>query len=301
MITNRTLLPPNTLIFNSGWSLLNQTSLETPANQYYPVNITSEEDKWHRISTKVTENGYEVFVNDTLIALIPLPPPGTSSFFATASRYVGTWAFGGCQEHITIYSNFTVTAKNGTQTYQNLITSDDTLSEYIVAPLAGSVCLDGAKRDRLVWIGDFYHTVRVVAYSTVRWDQILGSIKHIFGDQVDEGPYAGFVPISPSLSFRPGYKNADPNWTDLVDYQDSFLAGIGKYFHYTGDVNGLKPFWEHIKKQTCQQASSLQALGLLSHQANPSSSQVEESEITSQSKLEANFSLVGLGGLIEKN
>jgi hypothetical protein len=130
--------------------------------------------------------------------------------------------------------------------YENPFTSNETLAEYQVAPLDHSVCLDGAKRDRLVWIGNFYHTVRVISQTTNRSDYILGMIDYVFSYQVEDGPYAGFVPISPPIGARPGISS--PAYDALVDYQDLFLAGIAEYFHYTGDAESLRPYWDNIKR-----------------------------------------------------
>jgi hypothetical protein len=195
----------------------------------------------------IMDTGYQVRLDGKDIAFVPLPPPSTG-LFGSSSRYEGTWGFGGHQDQMTYFSNVTVTANNGTEVYHNTLTSPSVLGEYAVAPLVHSVCLDGAKRDRLLWIGDFYHTVRVVAQSTARWDYILGSIDLVFGYQVEQGPYAGFVPISPGPGSRPEYKDANPSWEALLDYQDLFLAGIGQYFRYSGDTSGLEPHWESIKK-----------------------------------------------------
>lgn len=143
----------------------------------------------------------------------------------------------------------TVTARNGSILYSNPMTGGDTLAEYQVAPLDYSVCLDGGKRDRLVWAGDFYHTVRVVALSSARFDLILGSIEYTLQYQLDSGPTAGFVPISVNLGARPEYKESNiVNYGGLVDYQDLFLTGIGEYFRYTGDAKSLSPHWGQIKK-----------------------------------------------------
>jgi hypothetical protein len=249
--TNRTLLPASTIAFNSGWSLVNQSTLETPATQYYPLNITVEEETWYRISTSIREAGYEISVDGKRVAFIPLPPPVAPALarFATASRYQGTWGFGAFQDHVTYYKNVSVIAQNGSQIYHNPLTSQEVLAEYNVASLDASVCLDGAKRDRLVWTGDFYHTVRVVAQSTARFDQLLGTIAYVFRyqNEDDESPYAGFVPISPRLGSRPEY-NTTGGWNGLIDYQDLFLAGIGEYYRYTGDVGGLRNLWPQIKK-----------------------------------------------------
>ena len=49
--TNRTLLPPNTLAFTTGWGLVNQSSLRGPENQYFTINTTIKENTWYRVST----------------------------------------------------------------------------------------------------------------------------------------------------------------------------------------------------------------------------------------------------------
>lgn len=247
--TNRTLLPPNTLVFNSGWSLVNQTTLPTPGNQYSVLNRTIEENTWYHVSTTIEATDYRVRLDGEEIAFVTLPPPAAPGNFGTPSRYKGTWGFGGMQDHLTFHKDVLVTARNGSVLYSNSLMSEDVLAEYQVAPLDYSVCLDGAKRDRLVWAGDFYHTVRVIAQSSSRFDYVLGSIEYILSYQLDDGPFAGFVPISANLGSRPRYKEANiGNYAGLVDYQDLFLTGVGEFFRYTGDSTALSPYWRQIKK-----------------------------------------------------
>jgi hypothetical protein len=246
--TNRTLLPPNTLVFNSGWGLINQSTLPVPENQYFIINTTVKEGTWYCLSTTIEDTGYRIRLDNKEIAFVPLPPPAAAGL-GSASRYEGTWGFGGMQDHITYYRNVKVTARNGSFVYSNPLTGGDTLAEYQVAPLDYSVCLDGAKRDRLVWAGDFYHTVRVVALSSARFDYILGTIGYILSYQLETGPYAGFVPISANLGSHTQYKGSNiANYAGLVDYQDLFLTGIGEYFRYTGNADALLPHWGQIKK-----------------------------------------------------
>ncbi|KAI3396126.1 hypothetical protein diail_457 [Diaporthe ilicicola] len=52
---------------------------------------------------------------------------------------------------------------NGSSLYSNNLTDPAVLLEYRTAEVGASVCLDGPKRDRLVWLGDFYHTARILA------------------------------------------------------------------------------------------------------------------------------------------
>lgn len=143
----------------------------------------------------------------------------------------------------------TVTATNGTVLYSNPMTSEETLAEYKSAALDASVCLDGAKRDRLVWAGDFYHTEKVLAASTARADFVLGTIDFVFSWQRHSEPFKGLVPISASLGTRPEYAGAFvSNYAALVDYQDLFASSIGNYFWRSGDVAGLGKYWPNIKE-----------------------------------------------------
>lgn len=97
--TNRTLLPPNTLAFNNGWSLVNQSTLLTPENHYFTVNKTVKEDTWYRISTTIEDSGYRIKLDDEEIAFVPTPPPFPNRF-APPSAYQGTWGFGGMQDQL---------------------------------------------------------------------------------------------------------------------------------------------------------------------------------------------------------
>ena len=89
------------------------------------------------------------------------------------------------------------------------MTSEDILGEYSQLPLDTSLCLDGGKRDRLVWTGDFYHTVNVVACSTPLWDHLLGTIDFVFKRQKKYAPFKDLVPISPFMGSPPEYGAGD--------------------------------------------------------------------------------------------
>ncbi|KAK5112254.1 hypothetical protein LTR62_004415 [Meristemomyces frigidus] len=230
--TNRTLLPPNTLIFNFGWCAVN-------------------EEQWYNISTTLTASGYNVTLDGKPIAFVPV---AEAAYYAASQRLTsgsptgGTFGFGPFQDEAAYVKDVLVTAANGTTLYQNNMTSEDVLIEYNVASLAKSVCMDGAKRDRLVWIGEFYHTTRIILASTRRIDYILGTIAFEFERQLSDGPFAGFVPIDPQLGSRPENKDAFMNqYGGLIDYQDLFLCAIGNSFRSTSDIANLSPYWTNIR------------------------------------------------------
>ncbi|KAK4506260.1 hypothetical protein PRZ48_004225 [Zasmidium cellare] len=252
--TNRTLLPPNTLVFNFGHSIVNQSTLVTGWNQYFPLNTSVREGEWYNISTTITSKGYRVNIHGVQEVLVPIfeaeyLSAASASSFSSSPPHTGTWGFGPWNGQEAYVKNVTVTLQNGTVAYTNNMTSNSTLAEYGVAPLDASVCLDGAKRDRLVWIGDFYHTTKVIASSTDRMDYALGSIEYAFALQKQEPPFEGFAPISASLGSRPEYRDAfASNYAALLDYQDLFMGAIGDYFWRTNDLSGLAKYWPNIKQ-----------------------------------------------------
>lgn len=95
---NRTLLPPNTLVFNYGFSIVNQSTLEIPEPQYYPLNMTVHEDTWYNISTSITADSYEVSLDGALLASVTLSPEAAalalSALGAPSAQTDGTWGFG---------------------------------------------------------------------------------------------------------------------------------------------------------------------------------------------------------------
>lgn len=101
------------MVFNSGWNLVNQSTLPTPENQYYRVNKTIKEDTWYRLTTTIEVAGYRVRLDGDEVIFVTLPPPAAPGHFGTPSRYEGTWGFGGMQEHLTYYKDVKVTATNG--------------------------------------------------------------------------------------------------------------------------------------------------------------------------------------------
>lgn len=94
---NRTLLPPNSLVYNYGYSIVNQSTLTTGWNEYFPVNLTIEEGVWYNISTTISPSEYQVFLNGTKLATVSFYQ---ANLLATASRsgsgspMAGTWGFG---------------------------------------------------------------------------------------------------------------------------------------------------------------------------------------------------------------
>lgn len=234
---DRSLLPPNTLIVGNGPSLINQTLLPTSANQYYPVSTTILEDTWYNITTVTSSSGFDVYINGTLSATVALP--GT-----------GTWGFGPFMDQSAYVKDVQVTAPNGTVIYANAMTdSAAVLSEYGTQSNTLTLCVDGAKRDRVIWTGDFVHTARVLAATTNRVDFIQGMIENSFNWQLPAGSDgAGLVATQASLGYDTKYKEEyyDAEY-GITDYQIFFLLIVGDYYTLTNDLAFLTPYWPQIQ------------------------------------------------------
>lgn len=251
--TNRSLLTPNTLVFTYGTSLYAQETTVQGPIFHFPVNMTIHDNTWYNISTAMTADAYIISIDGQAAASVPIAPiaelAAGGSFFGSGSPYVGAFGFGPYLDQAAYFKDVSVKAQNGSTIYEDSLTSEDILGEYEQAPLDTSLCLDGGKRDRLVWIGDFYHTVDVVAASTAIWDHILGTIEFVYKTQLTEGPSKGLVQISPFMGASPEYKTATGLYDGLTDYQDLMLAGIGDFYLYSGMSEPLRPYWEQIKLQ----------------------------------------------------
>ncbi|KAF2207756.1 glycoside hydrolase family 78 protein [Cercospora zeae-maydis SCOH1-5] len=258
--TNRTLVPANTLVYNYGYSIVNQSTLTTGWNQWFPVNQTIAEDEWYTITTTLSHTSINVSLDGNLIATIPqdeaiIRSSQQPSYLGALDPTSGTFGLGPWADQIAYYKDILITSSNGTKLYTNPLTSPSpsALSEFNTAPLTHNVCLDGAKRDRLVWAGDFYHTTKILASSTARWDYILGTINFILDRQrpPNAAQSAGLVPISANLGTSSAEQYVerfpDTSYGGLLDYQDLFLASVGHYFLATGDAEGLRTRWEGIK------------------------------------------------------
>ncbi|GAB1739427.1 hypothetical protein NU219Hw_g4386t1 [Hortaea werneckii] len=250
---NRTLQPADTLVFNYGWGIVNQTTLETGPNQYFPTEFALSEDIWYTISTTISPGGYNITVNDHFLAFVPITEQvieaAMGQRFGSGSPHRGTWGFGPWEDQAAWVKDVRVTEENGTTLYSNpMTTSSQVLGEYGVAPLEASVCLDGGKRDRLIWIGDFYHTARIIAASSLRYDYVLGSIEHVFQWQKPNAPFKDFVPISLPMGADLRYLDSYADlYAGLIDYQDLFMASVGNYFRSSADIAGLRPTWPKLK------------------------------------------------------
>lgn len=247
--TNNTLVPPNTLVVGYGYNLVNQTSLTTGAIKHFPLSFSVQHDRWYTISTTINQTGYSVSIDNHQAIFIDLNHLHTpeATIGGSGSFTGGTWGFGPYQDQAAYVRDVTVHARNGTLLYHNPMASNSVLAEYGMMSNTQSVCLDGAKRDRLVWSGDFAHTARVVSASTHRQDFITGSLEFILTRQATSGPYAGFFAMSPTMGEAAEYTLIYSSF-GLLDYQMLFLNAFAGYYNDYADDTFVQKYWPQAKR-----------------------------------------------------
>ncbi|KAL2829892.1 glycoside hydrolase family 78 protein [Aspergillus pseudoustus] len=159
----------------------------------------------------------------------------------------GTWGFGPYQDQTALVKDVQVYSQNVTLLYQNPMTSDEIL-EYGIMGNTHNLCLDGAKRDRLVWSGDFIHTSRIIQASTSRSDFISGTLDYLIDRQAgNSSVYEGFFRMEPGMGQSAKYADIYNSFS-LLDYQSLILEAVAQYYKNSGDRAFLLKHWFKIEK-----------------------------------------------------
>ncbi|KAK8168811.1 bacterial alpha-L-rhamnosidase domain-containing protein [Phyllosticta citrichinensis] len=119
-----------------------------------------------------------------------------------------------------------------------------------------SVLIDGAKRDRLVWAGDYAIAVPALVVSTNDLVSVQNALISLFDFQnkkTGQLPYAG-TPAPPTLS---------------LTYHMYTLIGISNYYLYSDDLDFLKSIWDDVKLAANFALSYVDETGLMNATAAP--------------------------------
>lgn len=255
--TNRSLLQPNTILLGYGFNFLNQSLVNSYLLDHFPVSFNVSEGSWYNLSTSLSEGGHlSVSVSQQQIFNVSLSDYYVGGAISTS----GTFGFGAWQDQAAYVRNVVVTdTATGGALYSNKMTSPDVLAEYGTQANVGSVCLDGPKRDRTIWLGDFYHTARIIATSTSRNDLSKGTLQFLLDTQIDDGE----LTLNPPLGYNP---SETYNTTgDLVDYQFLGLASFHSYVQHTNDLAFVTDNWPHWQKAVSFLLSTISAADGLVH------------------------------------
>ncbi|KAF5571786.1 alpha-L-rhamnosidase A [Fusarium phyllophilum] len=252
--TNNSVTPPNTLLLASRFGFVNQTTLPSYILASAKIPFSVKEKTWYRIKTVLGRKGkLEISVDGREVPKVDLTnyAPGGKSVSTT-----GPFGFGAWQDQAAYFRNvIAYDTANKSVIYSNPLTSPETLVEYGTQENLGTVCLDGPKRDRLVWLGNFYHTSRVIGASTGGFNYTRGTFNFLLQTQIRSGqiaiaPYLGYdLTKTGTLSLERVY--------GLDDYQ---LLGFLEFAHYirqTNDLQYARKTWSQWEKQLSWLASNI--------------------------------------------
>ncbi|KAI0103908.1 Six-hairpin glycosidase-like protein [Nemania sp. FL0031] len=217
---NQSSTPANTIQIAYGYAVFETATVPSTAYGTFDIPFSLHENTWYRIKTVLTDYGnISVAIDGTQVFEIAMP--GVS--------FLGPYGFGNWQDQSAYVRNVNVTdTASGTVLYTNPMTSDDVLADFGAQANLGSVCLDGAKRDRLVWIGDFYHTARIIGVSTSRYDLSRGTLDFILKTQTTDATFN----THPVMSYDPTKQSSFP-------FPDYDILGMLAFYHYVRQTNDL--------------------------------------------------------------
>ncbi|KAE8334041.1 Six-hairpin glycosidase-like protein [Aspergillus sergii] len=232
---NTTLTPPNTISLAYGVDFVNQTTLTTWVLDVFEVPFAVRENTCGYLSASL---------NDTQIFNI-----SKTAYPLATGEFSGSFGFGAYQDHEAYFRDVNVyDTENGSTLYTNPLTTEDVLAEYGTQANQESLCLDGPKRDRLVWLGDFIHTARILGVSTSRIDHARGTLQYLLDSQIDDGELA----VSPNIGYN---MKASPNAFAptgsyyLNDYQLLGLISFHDFVQWSGELSWANATWPKWQKQ----------------------------------------------------
>jgi hypothetical protein len=239
--TNKTLFPPSTVTLAHGVNFVNQTTLTSYKLASFQVPFDVEEDVWYRISTSVRSGRLSVSLNQTELFNVCL-----SSYYVGGSSIStsGAFGFGAWQDQSAYIRGVSARDTSGNLIYQNSMTNATAvLPEYGQHENYFPTCVDGAKRDRLAWLGDFLHTTRIIGVTTNRSDHITGTFKLLLSGQLSTGQ----LPMAPSLGYLPDIASETFAVSGvaylLPDYQILALISFSSYMEQSNDTAFAREHW----------------------------------------------------------
>ncbi|KAK1995306.1 Six-hairpin glycosidase [Colletotrichum falcatum] len=257
--TNTTLTPPNTISLAYGPDFVNQTTLSTFLLDVFEVPFRVKEGTWYHVTASMAPTGHlAVSVDGAQVFNIsrsdyPWALTGGTLAYTGSPDFTGSIGFGAYQDQAAYFRNARVyDTADGSAIYANDLTGPDALVEYGTQANTGGVCVDGPKRDRLVWLGDFYHTTRVIAASTSRADHSRGTMQLLIDSQIANGqvnisPNLGYDLASAADALAPQGKGSGGGGGggsfSLEDYQLLGLMAFGDHVRLHNDLEWARATW----------------------------------------------------------
>ena len=243
--------PPNALqevVFTAG-------AARTVAD--IPISAPIQPGSWHAISTTVSGSTVSTSVDGV--------PIGSFTDSTIPAGSIGFREDSGIGE-ATDFRDLTVTAPNGSALYTDPLSDPARLADFQAPGVnAGSLILDGAKRDRDVWEGDLSVAGPTLLYSLGNTQYLRDSLQLLGDYQLTSGFVEGRRAPGDPL-------NTSPLPGEVSQYSASysmyFVPNLDTYYTYTGDAAFVRQEWPGVQRELAWNAKQLDAQGLFETNAS---------------------------------
>ncbi|CAE6338283.1 unnamed protein product [Rhizoctonia solani] len=196
--------------------------------------------KWHTVRLSIRGDS-----NATMTANIDGVEIGTVPFDGTPS--LGPLGIAAGTDTAIIVKNFLVQDTSGKTLYFNSMTSQSALEDFATGTNYYGVCFDGAKRDRVVWAGDFSIFGPTIFYSTANIEAVAGSLLLFTGIQDLQGQISTSILPSVVPSEVPTNEWLGNSFYSVI-YAISAANAWYEWYQYTGDTQFIGRWWPAIKR-----------------------------------------------------
>jgi len=221
-----------------------------------PLPVDLAPGTWHAVATTVSGTTITVSLDGQQITSL-----NSSSFPSGSTAYAsGTAGFREFSGEEADFRNLSVTS-GGTTLYSSPLNAAANLTAFAV-PGVNSVAsiLDGAKRDRAVWVGDMNVEGPTVYYSTDQTAYLKGALQLLGSYQLSSGFVTG--DLAPQDPLHTGANQSGTTGTYSASYSTYWVLGLGSYYLYTGDTAFAAQEWPVVQGELAWNASQLDSRGL---------------------------------------
>jgi alpha-L-rhamnosidase len=213
---------------------------------------------WHTVATTVSGTSITISLDGKQVASLDSSsfPSGTTAF------PTGTIGFreNGAEE--AQFRNLSVVSSSGSTLFSNALSSSSALSSFTVPGVNTlPTILDGAARDRAVWVGDMNVEGPTTYYSTDQSAYIKGSLQMLGSYQLSSGFVTGDLPPQDLI-----HTGAQIPGTTSSSYSASYsmywVLALASYLLYTGDTTFANQEYPIAKAELAWNASQLDSNGL---------------------------------------
>lgn len=208
--------------------------------------------QWHTLTTRAIGNRVEADVDGTNVFSFPVDSNPTGSVgFASAS---GAKA---------IFRHLVVAGPAGQALYTSTLAGKSVLVEFAAGTNELPIILDGAKRDRIIWLGDLGQSASVVYYSSGESRYVKGSLSTFASFASTEGEVSTNVTPTLKTGLRLGAELPTGAGFFSLPYSIYFLDALQQYVLYTGDTDFAREQWPVVQGELAYLRHHLDQDGLL--------------------------------------